>query len=310
MRHDDEIRALASSQHSVIASWQARQLGVTGTELNRLRSSRRWEPVGTRCLRLLGSVDTDGQHAMVAVLDAGPMGVLSHRSAAAWWGIPGYRLRPLHVSQQDERSGPMVSTARLHRLVTIPEKWVTTLDAIPIVRPELVVYQLCGSVHPGKAERALDAAWSMRLLSGASTRAVLMELAKSGRNGTTVLRQLLDDRGDDYVPPASGLESRFQSIIREVGITTMRRQVDSGGEHWIGRVDFSDSELPVIVEVQSERHHTALVDVRDDEARVAALEDAGFTVVPVWDVDVWHRPTVVIAAVHEGRATARRNRAA
>ena len=310
MRHDDEIRALASAQHSVIAGWQARQLGVTATELNRLRKSRMWEPVGTRCLRLLGSVDSDGQRAMVAVLDAGPLGVLSHRSAAAWWGIPGYRLRPLHVSQQDERSGPKASTAQLHRLVTIPEKWVTTLDSIPIVRPELVVYQLCGSVHPGKAERSLDAAWSMRLLSGPSARAVLNELARSGRNGTTVLRQLLDDRGDDYIPPASGLENRFQSIIRDVGITSMRRQVDSGGEHWIGRVDFSDSELPLIVEVQSERHHTALVDVRADEARVKALVEAGYIVVPVWDVDVWHRPTLVIAAVQEGRVAARTLRAA
>ncbi len=75
-----------------------------------------------------------------------------------------------------------------------------------------------------------------------------------------VLRELLDERGDDYVPPASNLERRFDTLLHRAGEPAMRRQVDSGGDRWVGRVDFRDEQRPLIVEVQSATYHSALVD--------------------------------------------------
>ncbi len=73
----------------------------------------------------------------------------------------------------------------------------------------------------------------------------------------------------------------------------MRRQVDSGGARWVGRVDFRASGAPLIVEIQSETFHTALTDKVDDARRMAALRDAGFAVVEVTESQVWHRPAEV-----------------
>jgi hypothetical protein len=106
------------------------------------------------------------------------------------------------------------------------------------------------------------------------------------------------------VPPASGLESRVVQLLRSVGIE-LRPQIDSGGEHWTGRVQLRHPVLPLIVEVQSERHHAALVDRDADDRRLTALRRQGFVVVTLWDVDVWARPRAVISDVERGIRLAR-----
>ena len=71
----------------------------------------------------------------------------------------------------------------------------------------------------------------------------------------------------------------------------MRRQVDTGDEEgWIGRVDLRDPELPLIVEVQSERFHSSQIDHQLDARRIERLERAGLVVVQVTDIQAWHRP--------------------
>jgi very-short-patch-repair endonuclease len=140
------------------------------------------------------------------------------------------------------------------------------------------------------------------LLSGRSLRRLLEETSVQGRRGLTVLRGLVDERGDEYVPPASNLEHRFESVLREAGLPAMRRQVDSGGDRWVGRVDFRDATMPLVVEIQSERYHSALTDRADDAARLAALRAAGFMVVAVTEEQVWHRPHEVVRQVGEARA--------
>lgn len=50
------------------------------------------------------------------------------------------------------------------------------------------------------------------------------------------------------------------------------------------------SERVVIFEVQSERYHSALVDVIADARRLTQLRDDGFEVAELTDDDVWARP--------------------
>jgi len=168
----------------------------------------------------------------------------------------------------------------------ISGRWITTHLGISVVRPELCIYQLCGLVHPRQAERALDTGLSMGLVTVRSMRECHEELAEHGRNGTVVLRELLELRPVGFTPVASGLEARFEQVIGP----GWRRQVDSGGELWAGRVDFRHQVHPVIIEVQSERYHTSLSSRRDDEIRRKKLVAAGFIVAEVWDRHLWHAP--------------------
>ncbi len=193
----------------------------------------------------------------------------------------------------------------VHRVRAMATDQVTVLDGIPIVRPERAVFELCGTTHPARAERALDAGWSRCLYSGDSLRRLLRELAESGRTGIVLLRQLLAARPTGWVPPASNLEQRFMDVARTAGLGEWRRQVDVGEERWCGRVDFLSCHVPLVVEVQSERYHTALTDRVHDAARRAAIEDAGFVVVEVWDRQLWHARHEVISAVRDGIQRAR-----
>jgi very-short-patch-repair endonuclease len=256
------------------------------------------------------------------VLDAGLDAVLSHRAAAAWWDLPGFDHRQADVSRP--RLGRRFSStlAQLHEPVVLDDRHVTVLDGIPVTTPSRTICDLAAIAwtpgeprRPGKAvpadkvARTLDTAWSRRLLSGASLRAVAGQLAARGHPGTVLMRRLLDDRGPGYVPPASGLERRFEAILRDAGEPPMERQVDVGGCTWLARVDYIDRPCRVVVQIDSDRFHASVADQRHDERQTAALEAAGFTVIRVWESDVWLRAAEVVDRVRTARRAAARQAA-
>jgi Protein of unknown function (DUF559) len=308
---DLDLARLADRQHGLVATYQAADVGLSKQAMARRRQGADWESLTPRVLRRTGSPATGAQRAMAAVLDAGPAAWLGYTSAAWWWGVPGFRLDPVHSTRRKGVGRRRATLAIVHDITDIEPRHVTILRGVPIVRPELMVYELCAVLHPLRAERALDNAWSRRLVSGRSLRRVLADLAEQGRNGTTVLRALLDQRGNDYVPPASNLEARFVSLLRGAGERPMRSQVDLGSDDaWTGRVDFLDDDVPLVVEIQSQKYHAALCDREADERRLSALSAAGFVVIQVWDDQVWHDGTRVVETIRTARRTLRRASAA
>jgi very-short-patch-repair endonuclease len=289
---------LAEQQHGLITRLQARELGTTRQATAQRLATDRWEPVTDAVVRRRGAPATTAQRALAAVLDAGPGSVLSHLSAASWWGLEGCSLTPLHVTRLS-RSTRYSELAEVHVVRALPVQWTTVLHQVPIVRPELLTLQLFAVCRDERAERLVETLWAKRLLSGRSISQFLDHLGKRGRNGTAGLRRYLDARGEDYTPPATGLEARTMQVLRDEGID-LRPQVDSGGSSWTGRVDFRHPRVPLIVEVQSERYHSALVDRLADRRRLAALRAAGFVVVEVSDAQVWSRPWEVVEAVRRG----------
>jgi very-short-patch-repair endonuclease len=302
MNADHELYELAARQLGFVTRADVRTMGLSRKAMRHRIASGDWVAHGPRVLQRAGAPWVRGSPLLRALLDAGPGAVLSHGTAAAWWGLPGFDLRTIDVTRPRGVTGTPVAFAdRLHEVLTLGADHVTVLEGIPIVRPERVILELCASAHPARAERALDTAWSKGLCSGGSLRRVHTELAKSGRDGIVLMRELLAARPPGWVPPASGLEARFMAISREACLGEWRRQVDLGSEHlWYGRVDFISTVLPLVVEVQSERYHAALTDQAHDAARRANLEAGGFTVVEVWDNQLWHAKAEVVAAVRAG----------
>jgi len=296
MRLDDALLDLAAEQRSCVADWQARFLGATSTEITRLKRSDRWVHLGEHVLVAPGVEIDDLVRTSAAVLDAGLGAALSHASSLALWGHPGFPLLPASVSQTSGKAHRPTSIGDLHDLVTVPERWVTTFRGIRVVKPELAAYQACGVMSPRRAARVFDWFWSHNLLSGRSGRVCLEDLAERGRNGTVVYRDIVTARGDDYVPPASGLESRVKELGEEAGLV-LRRQVNVGGEHFDGRVDFLAADRPLVFEVQSELYHASLSNREADELRRKQLEADGFTVEELWDGDIWTRPDRIVAGM-------------
>ncbi|MPZ71294.1 MAG: DUF559 domain-containing protein [Actinobacteria bacterium] len=161
---------------------------------------------------------------------------------------------------------------------------------VPVAAPALVVLQVAGT-SPRRAAHIVDTLWAKRLVKISEVEDVHDRFSRHGRNGIVLVRTLLKSRSDEMRPAESGNERRFERITGDGGIHTLRRQVDVGGDQWIGRVDFLDSEVALTVEIHSERYHTSHTARQADAARIAALEKAGYTVVVVWDHEIWGQPT-------------------
>jgi very-short-patch-repair endonuclease len=305
MRLDSRIEALATRQHALVAVFQLYGLGASSREIARLAEGPRYERVAAGVLALCGAPRTAQQALMAAVLDASPGAVLSHTTAAHLWGAPGCRAEPIHVTRHRGLSRRASRLAHVHEVVDLRPHHVRLVDGIPTTAPGRTVFDLARILHPARVERLLDWFWAERLVDGRTLHATLGELGKRGRRGTRAMRALLVDRGPEYVPTATMLERRFAEVVDTPLLPPMRRQVDAGGADWTGRVDFVATGLPLVVEIQSERYHTALVDRAADAARREQLRADGFEVVEVWDHEVWHEPAEVRARVGEAAALQR-----
>lgn len=288
---------LATAQHGVVATYQLEKLGWLPHQVARLHRHNGWQQLTSDVLVRLGSADSSARRVCAAVLDAGPGAYLSHESAAAWWGHRGSRVdRPVHVVTT-RITARVTQLALVHRVRLMDVHWVTDLAGVPVVRPELAALHLFATLRYERAERIVESMWSQRLLSGDSIGHLLDDEGKRGRNGTAGLRRFLTVRGKDYRPPDSGVESRCQQVLNDAGFR-LRRQVNLGAQrHWIGRVDFLVEGTKVVIEVQSELHHSSRIDRVADRERIERLEQDGFQVVEVTDEMVWRHPARVVSRV-------------
>lgn len=291
---DSLIFARSERQHGAIGRRQLHAAGVSPEQVRYRIDDGLLVPLSPEVLRLAGSPRTEQQKAMAGVLDAPGTAYLSHRSAAAWWRLPGfYMVSPIQVviPWQGIRSRTRLSEIHYHR--GLPSAHLLTKNGIRVVSPALTIFLLAGTEHhSGRVARALDNAWALRLVSYEELHVLLGVLARRGRNGIRLMRRLLAERPADYRPPESGLEARVQRLALEVGVNLVR-QVDVGSHEWIGRVDFVLVGSPDVIEVLSHRYHGSVLDQEADADRFARLESSGRRVLRIWDTAVWSEPEQV-----------------
>jgi hypothetical protein len=306
-----ELLALAEQQHGLISTRQGRELLGRGT-LDHLVLIGEMERQRLGVLRVKGSPRTDLQDLMSLVLAGGRNAALSGTTALAHWGVRGFVARPVHLTRRRDVDDHRVAGATLHEVRYLPQSEVRVLEGIPVVSPSLALLQLAGTrCSDRKLGGAIDAAWTDRLVSYATLTSIDQRMSRQGRRGLVRFREAVEARGPAYVPAASNLERRFEHILEDGGEAPMTRQVDvSGDDGWIGRVDFKDNPLPVIVEVQSSRFHTGLTASPADRDRVDRLRAAGNEVIELTDDDLWYRAATVLDRVRAARTAARARRAA
>lgn len=276
--------ALAERQHGPISVGQTRDLGLTRSAILHRVHSGRWEPVGGGVYRIVGAERTWTQRLHAAVLASGPAAAASHRSAAALLGIPGFdRAGPIEVVTPRPRRHRQPN-CRIHRWRILPDDHLTIVEGMVTTRVSRTLIDLAGVVHPARTERAVDNCLAARTVTLGALRAAFIDLARPGRKGIALMRRLLDERSDGYVPPASELEACFVALLRS-GLPEPARQVDVGdGLGWVGRVDFAYTGARTIIELDSRRHHSSKLDVEADAVRDRRLQVAGWRVERLgWD---------------------------
>ncbi|CAN5442072.1 DUF559 domain-containing protein [soil metagenome] len=200
---------------------------------------------------------------MAAVLACGSGATLSHRSAAALYGIEG-REGAIEVSVPSG-SHPRRPGLRVHR-VDIEASDLADRDRIPVTSPARTLIDLATEIPARRLERAVNQADKLNLIDPDSLRTELT--MRPGQRGVPALRELLDR--DTFALTESELERRFLRIAREAGLPLP--ETDAALNGFV--VDFLWRELGLVVETDGLTYHrTAAAQARDrrrDQAHAAA----------------------------------------
>ena len=177
---------------------------------------------------------------------------------------------------------------------------LTTLAGRPTTSPAWTAIEVARSLPRGRALATLDAA----LRSGHCDPRALQcaAAAQAGRRGIVKVRQLLalaDGRAE------SPMESEARLVMIDGGLPTPVLQhevIDARGR--LRRLDFAWPEKWVAAEYDSDEWHAGADALRRDREKLAALQDLGWTVVPIVADDVRRRPQVLVDRIggHLGRA--------
>src|SRR4051812_43943000 len=153
------VAELAARQHGVVSRAELIELGVGGVDERIARGllhaiHRGVYAVGHRRLTPEGGW-------MAAVLAAGPGAVLSHRGAAALWGIRRSTRSTTEVIAPRRCRRPGIDA---HHIVLPPDE-VTVHDGIPVTTPARTLFDLAAVVTHQQLRHALNEAEIRRLAS-------------------------------------------------------------------------------------------------------------------------------------------------
>lgn len=286
---DALIAELAERQHGVVARRQLIELGLgEGAIDRRLRLGRMH--------RLHSGVYTIG-HRLVsrqgrwlgAVLACGPGVVLSHRSAAALWGIRGPWSGSIEVaSPRSTRSRPGI---RRHA-VSLPGDEVTVECAIPVTTVPRTLFDLASVLPIDGVEKAMREAEYLRLYDRLSLHDLLVR--RRGCRGAQTIRACLARRSELPVGRTrSPLEDRFAAFLDRAGL--LRPQINPWvrvGERSF-QVDCLWPAQRLIVELDGRAAHATDLAFERDRERDRLLQVAGYRVTRITGRQLRDEPEAV-----------------
>ena len=290
----------ATSQHGLVHRSQLTAAGYSRDTVALLVRNGVLERLSSQVLRLRGAPATSGQRRLAAVLDAGGGAALAHLSAAHVWGMARRSPRRDHVVKpRDERHRRTPHIGLVHTARRLLPSHVVHVDGLPVTTPARTIVDLALTEPFGRVARLLDNAWGRRLLSIGELTGVLDEVRCRGRRGVLLLDHLLAER-IGHRAPESGLEVRFEQILRRHRLPAMDRQVDIGdGAGWFCRADFARLVDGVAGFVDGATFHRALLDRRHDDAQTARLRAMGLRVFRVSDAQILYDAPSVARAVRD-----------
>lgn len=217
------------------------------------------------------------QELLVAQLAAGQHAAVARLAAMACWGVPGFPEGPVDtMNPYGSNHNPGVGYLR--QSCALREDHIVVRDGIRVTRPSRTLFDIAPYVSLARLERACSNTIAMRLTSEEALKAIVYELGKRGRPGTTAMRNVLGMRTSGRRAD-SGLELRFLDALAARGVPLPECQIWLGDhDDLIGRVDFYWRGLVSVGEVDSERFHGGPMDIEADEQRDARLRAAGFRV--------------------------------
>jgi very-short-patch-repair endonuclease len=213
---------------------------------------------------------------MIAVLSAGPDAVLSHRSAAALWGMLPPSSIAVEVTRPREfRSRPDL---RAHCSAIRPDE-VTRVDGIPVTSMPRTLLDLATTVNRHRLESAFNEVEVRQLTDKLSVSHLLERYP--GRRGSAALRAILADEKRARGITKQELEKRFAAVLAGTELPRPRRNADLAVDGRFYEVDCLWPEPRLIVELDGRATHGTARAFEKDRERDRLLQVAGWKVVRI-----------------------------
>ena len=264
---------LAGRQHGVVSHRQLLRLGLGRGAITHRSAAGRLHPVHIGVYAVGHPKLTERGRWLAAVLACGPGAVLSHRSAAALWGL-----------RATSRPAPEVSAPRTHSHcrgvhVHLPRRLHTedrrVRDAIPITSVARTLLDLAEVVPLAQLERAFEEAERTRLLDMSSLQALTSR--SNGRRGLRQLMPLLASHRDPAPLTRSELERKFLALCETAGIPRPAVNARLAGLE----VDMVWQEPQLVVELDGFAFHRTRAAFERDRSRDATLQLEGYRVLRI-----------------------------
>jgi very-short-patch-repair endonuclease len=208
---DREIVDLVRGQQGVVTHAQLTSLRVGRRTINRWLASGRLQSVHRDVYAFGPQPLTKRGKWFAAVLAMGPGAFLSHRSAAALWGVAGDRPKVDVNAPRGRQVRPgRRSGIKVHRCKFDPGE-VTIHDGIPVSTVARTLFDLAEQSRPYELKSAWDEASRLKILRVPEVAAVYER--GRGRRARTRVRPLLAAEQRHVEDHASPLEDRFADFI-------------------------------------------------------------------------------------------------
>ncbi|MEX1140889.1 MAG: type IV toxin-antitoxin system AbiEi family antitoxin domain-containing protein [Thermoleophilaceae bacterium] len=270
-RSDASIEAAFEGQHHVMTLAQLEELGLSARAVRHRMTAGRLRRMH-RGVYAIGRPTTAGRW-MAAVLAAGGGAVLSHRSAAALWGLRADMRARIDVTVMGG-SGRVRAGIDFHSGASLEPADVDVKDGIPCTSLVRTMIDLAAVVDRRSLERAVDRAEELRAFDLGAVAAMLARAR--GRRGAANLAAVLDAY-EGPVITRSEIEERLLELIASARLP--RPQVNE----WIPledgtgyRPDFLWRDARLVVEVDGRTYHARRSAFRHDRQRDRRLALAGF----------------------------------
>lgn len=272
---DREIARIATRQHGLVALEQLRELGVSKDAACKRVRAGRLHRLYERVYAVGHAPLTPEGRWMAAVLAGGQGAVLSHRSAAALWGMREDSRKLIDVTAPDRR-GRSPSGIDAHRLGSLQATDRTMVRGIPCTTVERTLLDLAAVVSVWQLRKALAEAEVLRIVDLKALRALLRR--SRGRRGVARLRLILDELHPETKRTRSELERLFLRMCVQGDLPKPEVNVSLfvGGNRL--KPDFLWRDAGLIVETDSRRYHDTDSAFQHDRRREQQLQLAGWRV--------------------------------
>jgi very-short-patch-repair endonuclease len=275
---------MAEEQHGVVSLAQLEEIGLTGHAVQQRAKCGRLHRVHQGVYAVGYPLGTRKGRLMAAVLASGRGAVLSHRSAAALWGLlPGMGTM-IDVTAPGRR-GRSPSGIRAHRHGHLQPWDKVVVDGISCTTVAHTLLDLAGVVRMSELRDAIVEAEIHRVFDLYAMREVIER--SRGRRGVARLRLAIDEYDPRSERANRGLERRFLALCRRSDLRSpeVNVPVDLPGRQIIA--DFLWRDRRLIVETDDRKSHQTASAFERDRRRDQELTLAGWRVIRC----TWHQVT-------------------